>query len=183
MRVRGAVLLHTVRWHQLPRRSAMLPSGQAHTLADAFPTLEPCGDISNRSEQLAANPAQLSLCRFILLSALASVVADPAKEADKVTADPAKYTRRYEGVGRTGTPFAVDVLRERFLGPELFFQPQLYAGGHSGAWQGGSMEGLGVKYGWGRGAALAFFFRELAPSTKPPQPPCNRLAHTAARGD
>ena len=59
--------------------------------------------------------------------------ADPAKEADKAAADPAKYTRRFEGVGRTGTPFAVDVLRERFLGPELFFQPQMYAGGHSGA--------------------------------------------------
>jgi actin-related protein 3 len=59
------------------------------------------------------------------------VCADPAKEAEKLGADPAKYTRRFEGVGRTGTPFAVDVLRERFLGPELFFQPQLYTGGHS----------------------------------------------------
>ena len=50
-----------------------------------------------------------------------------------MAADPAKYTRRFEGVGRTGTPFSVDVLRERFLGPELFFAPQMYAGGHSGA--------------------------------------------------
>jgi len=58
-----------------------------------------------------------------------------------VAADPAKYTRRFEGVGRTGTPFAVDVLRERFLGPELFFAPQMYAGGHGGA--------LGVREGAG----------------------------------
>lgn len=59
-------------------------------------------------------------------------LADPAKEADKVAGEPAKYTRRFEGVGRTGAPYAVDVLRERFLGPEIFFSPHLYAGGHSG---------------------------------------------------
>lgn len=41
--------------------------------------------------------------------------------------DPARYSRRYEGVSRTGAPWAVDVLRERFLGPEIFFNPRLYS--------------------------------------------------------
>ena len=61
--------------------------------------------------------------------------ADVAKEQDKFTLEPAKYIRRYEGVGRTGTPFAAEVLRERFLGPEIFFTPEMYshaAGGRVG---------------------------------------------------
>lgn len=49
-----------------------------------------------------------------------------------MAAEPARYTRRYEGVGRGGTPWAADVLAERFLGPELFFKPSLYAGNHTG---------------------------------------------------
>lgn len=60
--------------------------------------------------------------------------ADPAKEAEKVGADSGKYTRRYEGVSRTGTPFAVDVLRERFLGPEIFFSPHTYSGSGDLGW-------------------------------------------------
>lgn len=138
---RSRFVAHCLLASAAARGYVMPPSRQAQTLADSFLMLKPC------AEQLAADPAQLTFCRLILLSALASVVADPAKESDKLAADPAKYTRRYEGVGRTGTPFAVDVLRERFLGPELFFQPQLYAGGHSGAWRGDGVAGLGVKYG------------------------------------
>ncbi len=55
--------------------------------------------------------------------------ADPAKEAEKVVADPARYCRRYEGVSRGGAPWAVDVLQERFLGPEIFFNPQFCSRG------------------------------------------------------
>ena len=54
--------------------------------------------------------------------------ADPAKEAEKMGTDPGRHTRWFEGVSRTGTPFAVDVLRERFLGPEIFFSPDTYSG-------------------------------------------------------
>lgn len=43
--------------------------------------------------------------------------------------DPARYCRRYEGVSRGGSPWAVDVLQERFLGPEIFFNPQLCSRG------------------------------------------------------
>lgn len=43
--------------------------------------------------------------------------ADPAKESERAAADPAKFMRRYEGVARGGAPWAVDVVRERFLGP------------------------------------------------------------------
>lgn len=42
--------------------------------------------------------------------------------------NPGKYSKRYEGISRTGTPFAVDVLRERFLGPEIFFSPHTNSG-------------------------------------------------------
>ena len=63
--------------------------------------------------------------------------ADVAKEQDKFALEPAKYSRRYEGVGRAGTPFSAEVLRERFLGPEIFFAPERYshaAGGRVGGW-------------------------------------------------
>lgn len=61
---------------------------------------------------------------------------DPAKEGAKMDAEAAKYTRRYEGVSRAGTPFAVDVLRERYLGPELLFAPDTYRGSGAQAMRG-----------------------------------------------
>lgn len=125
--------------------------------------------------------------------------ADPEREGGKLAADPARYTRRYEGVSRGGAPWAVDVLAERFLGPEIFFQPQLYAGNHTGARAGMRMFACGLAAGyaeglregssgqWGCAAAAA----ARNPCIKgvclayPPIPVparLRRLAHAAARG-
>ena len=93
---------------------------------------------------------------------------DPTKERAKVLADPARYTRRYEGVGRAGTPFAVEVAAERFLGPEIFFAPHLYRGAEPG--QGGEAEqGQGACVEGACGEVTAFLL--WASGTSPPLSP------------
>ena len=52
---------------------------------------------------------------------------DIAKEFAKYDSDQAKYIRRYDSVNAvTKAPFSVDVGYERFLGPEIFFHPEVF---------------------------------------------------------
>ena len=54
------------------------------------------------------------------------VCPDLAKEFAKYDADPAKYFRTYEGAKKqTGAKWSCDVGYERFLGPEIFFNPEI----------------------------------------------------------
>lgn len=51
---------------------------------------------------------------------------DIAKEFAKYDSDPAKWIKKFEGVNSvTKQPFAVDVGYERFMGPEIFFHPEV----------------------------------------------------------
>lgn len=51
---------------------------------------------------------------------------DIAKEFAKYDSDPTKWIRRFEGVNAvTKKQFGVDVGYERFLGPEIFFHPEV----------------------------------------------------------
>ena len=51
-----------------------------------------------------------------------------AKEYTKYDGDPAKYFRQFVGShSRTKSPYTVDVGYERFLAPELFFNPEIYS--------------------------------------------------------
>lgn len=51
---------------------------------------------------------------------------DKAKEFAKYDADPSKWMKRFEGMNSiTRQQFAVDVGYERFLGPEIFFHPEV----------------------------------------------------------
>ncbi|CAH0382789.1 unnamed protein product [Bemisia tabaci] len=53
------------------------------------------------------------------------VCPDIAREFAKYDSDPAKWTKKFEGVNSvTKVPFSVDVGYERFLGPEIFFHPE-----------------------------------------------------------
>ena len=53
---------------------------------------------------------------------------DIAKEFAKYDADPSKWIKQYQGVNSvTKQPFEVDVGYERFLGPEIFFHPEVSA--------------------------------------------------------
>ncbi|CAM9183636.1 unnamed protein product [Chrysoparadoxa australica] len=54
------------------------------------------------------------------------VCADMTKEATKYDADPAKYCRMFRGTKKDGTIYDVNVQAERFLGPEMFFSPEIY---------------------------------------------------------
>lgn len=50
---------------------------------------------------------------------------DIAKEFAKFDSDPSKFVK-YEGMNNiTKQPFTVDVGYERFLGPEIFFHPEV----------------------------------------------------------
>ena len=51
---------------------------------------------------------------------------DIAKEFAKYDAEPTKWMKKHEGLNSiTKQPFAVDVGYERFLGPEIFFHPEV----------------------------------------------------------
>lgn len=52
------------------------------------------------------------------------VCPDMVKEFGKYDKNPDKF-RQYHGKSRTGQPFSCDVGYERFLGPEIFFNPEL----------------------------------------------------------
>ena len=52
---------------------------------------------------------------------------DLIKEFQKYDAEPTKYIKQFNGKhGRTGQPWTCDVAYERFLGPEIFFSPEIF---------------------------------------------------------
>ena len=54
------------------------------------------------------------------------VCPDIAKEFGKYDADPTKWIKQFESLNSiTKQKFAVDVGYERFLGPEIFFHPEV----------------------------------------------------------
>jgi actin-related protein 3 len=53
---------------------------------------------------------------------------DIVKEFDKHDKNPAKYVKQWKGIkGKTRAPYTCDVGYERFLGPEVFFSPEMYS--------------------------------------------------------
>jgi actin-related protein 3 len=56
------------------------------------------------------------------------LASDIVKEFDKHDEQPEKYVKTYLGINpKTGMDFSCDVAYERFLGPELFFKPEIYS--------------------------------------------------------
>ncbi|KAK9815824.1 hypothetical protein WJX72_010232 [[Myrmecia] bisecta] len=56
------------------------------------------------------------------------IASDIAKEFGKHETQPDKYIKQYTGYNpRTGSDFTCDVGYERFLGPEVFFHPEIYS--------------------------------------------------------
>jgi len=53
------------------------------------------------------------------------------KEFEKYDKDPANKFRQFEGTDRSGKNYTVDVGYERFLGPELFFNPEIFSDEHT----------------------------------------------------
>jgi actin-related protein 3 len=55
------------------------------------------------------------------------VCSDVVREFGKYDNEPSKYIRQLSGVHqRSNQPWQIDVAYERFLGPEVFFQPEIY---------------------------------------------------------
>jgi len=51
---------------------------------------------------------------------------DIAKEFHKYDSEPSKWLRKFDGINSiTKQPFSVDIGYERFLGPEIFFHPEV----------------------------------------------------------
>jgi len=56
------------------------------------------------------------------------VCSDVVKEFGKYDKEPEKYLRSVSGVNsKTNQPWSCDVAYERFLGPEIFFSPEIYS--------------------------------------------------------
>ncbi|XP_047964083.1 actin-related protein 3-like [Salvia hispanica] len=53
---------------------------------------------------------------------------DVVKEFNKHDKEPAKYVKQWSGTKpKTGAPYSCDIGYERFLGPEVFFNPEIYS--------------------------------------------------------
>ncbi|XP_057811079.1 actin-related protein 3-like isoform X1 [Salvia miltiorrhiza] len=53
---------------------------------------------------------------------------DIVKEFNKHDKEPAKYIKQWRGTKpKTGAPYSCDIGYERFLGPEVFFNPEIYS--------------------------------------------------------
>ncbi|KAL4419507.1 hypothetical protein ABPG77_002293 [Micractinium sp. CCAP 211/92] len=110
----------------------IIPVVDGYVISSAIATVPLAGrDVTQRVQQLLRErgapvpPDQsLEVARRIK-EQYCYVCSDPAKEVEKVAADPARYCRQYKGISRGGAPWAVDVLHERFMGPEIFFDPHL----------------------------------------------------------
>ena len=69
------------------------------------------------------NPIIVYMCSFCRFS---YICPDIAKEFAKYDSDPSKWIKQYQGINSvTKQPFEVDVGYERFLGPEIFFHPEV----------------------------------------------------------
>ena len=56
------------------------------------------------------------------------VCPDLVKEFAKYDSNPQKYIRKYEGIKKgTGRTWVSEVGYERFLGPEIFFNPEIFS--------------------------------------------------------
>lgn len=66
------------------------------------------------------------LIYFLLQERFSYVCPDIVKEFNKYDTDPAKWIKKYDGMNAiTKQPFSIDVGYERFLGPEIFFHPEV----------------------------------------------------------
>lgn len=85
--------------------------------------------LRDRGENLPANQA-LDVARTIK-EKWCYICKDVAKEYQKYDSDNTKF-QLYEGKDlRTKKPFTIDVGYERFLGPEVFFSPEIYSAQHA----------------------------------------------------
>lgn len=63
---------------------------------------------------------------FCLQERYCYVCPDIVKEFTKYDTDPAKWIKKYKGVNAISkNEFHIDVGYERFLGPEIFFHPEV----------------------------------------------------------
>ncbi|CAN1312837.1 Actin-related protein 3 [Linum perenne] len=54
--------------------------------------------------------------------------ADIVKEFNKHDKEPTKFIKQWKGIKpKTGAPYSCDIGYERFLGPEIFFKPEIYS--------------------------------------------------------
>jgi len=74
-------------------------------------------------------PFYCSFCFYIVFcqEKFSYVCPDIVKEFSKYDQEPAKWIKEFEGKNSiTQQPFTVDVGYERFLGPEIFFHPEVF---------------------------------------------------------
>lgn len=79
-----------------------------------------------REREIGIPPEQSLETAKAIKERYAYVCPDIAKEFNRWDQDPNKYIKKYTGVNSvTKKPFEIDVGYERFLGPEIFFHPEV----------------------------------------------------------
>ena len=79
-----------------------------------------------REREVGIPPEQSLETAKAIKEKLCYICPDIAKEFAKYDSDPSKWMKKFEGVNSvTRQQFMVDVGYERFLGPEIFFHPEV----------------------------------------------------------
>lgn len=81
-----------------------------------------------RDREKGVPPEQALLVAQKLKEKHCYVCSDIAKEFQKYDENPSKYIESYSGFNaKTNSQWKIDVGYERFLGPEIFFNPDIYS--------------------------------------------------------
>ena len=86
----------------------------------------PCPYVSNNFSFSGIPPEQSLETAKAIKEKYCYMCPNIAKEFNKYDSEPDKYIKHYEGIHSINKkPFNVDVGYERFLGPEIFFHPEV----------------------------------------------------------
>ncbi|GMH45193.1 hypothetical protein BSKO_13150 [Bryopsis sp. KO-2023] len=117
----------------------VIPVVESHVIGSSIKSIPFAGrDVTSFIQQLVrdrgeAVPPDMSMEVARMIKENHSYVcSDIVKEFARFDADPQKHIKKLNGVNsKTGKPFSCDVGYERFLGPEIFFNPEIYTSEYS----------------------------------------------------
>ncbi|OZJ05099.1 Actin-related protein 3 [Bifiguratus adelaidae] len=114
----------------------VIPVAEGYVIGSSIKSIPIAGrDITNFVQQLLRDRGETSIppadslrVAELIKEQYSYVCPDIVKEFQKYDQDGEKYFKRYDGVDSvTGRTYKVDVGYERFLAPEVFFNPEIYS--------------------------------------------------------
>ncbi|CAK9295844.1 unnamed protein product [Gordionus sp. m RMFG-2023] len=87
--------------------------------------------LRDRNETANVPPEQSLETARLVKEKMGYVCPDMCREFNKYDTDPKSWIKQFKGINNvTRRPFVIDVGYERFLGPEIFFRPEMWSPDH-----------------------------------------------------